>query len=176
MKDRFLLGIFIGIGVLVVTALILFFIRQGQSSYGDESTPAGVLQNYFLAIQKHDYERAYGYVAEQPGKPSLDLFRQSFLTYSDQGATISNTPVEINDTILDEQKQTAVIQVTMLHSGQDLFGTGYRTNDTATLALKNGAWKITRAPYPYWPLDLPVEPPAKLPAPTLSPAPTSAAP
>jgi hypothetical protein len=115
-NDRVLFGILIGIGVLVMVALVLFFIRQGQITYGDDSTPAGALQNYLLAIQKRDYERAYSYMADQPGKPSLEPFRQAFLTY--QGENITSIPVEINDTILDEQKQTAVIQVTMLHSGQ----------------------------------------------------------
>lgn len=99
-RDRFLIGILIGIGVLVLVALILFLSRQGQSQYGDESSPSGVLHNYILALQKRDYERAYRYLADFEGKPDLAQFQQSFL--SNQGQSIDNTPVEIGETVADE--------------------------------------------------------------------------
>ncbi len=164
-RDRFLLGILIGIGVLVVAALILFFARQGQATYGDDSTPAGALQNYFLAIQKRDYARAYSYLADQPGKLGLDDFRRPFLSY--QAGEISRTAVEIGETTLDQQNQTATIQVLILGASQGLFDTGSRRQDVATLVQQNGAWKVLSAPYPYWSAEQPAGAPPKLePSPT----------
>jgi len=166
-KDRFLIGIFVGIGVLVVAALILFFARRGQDTYVDDSTPQGVLRNYVLALQKRDYERAYGYLADQSQKPDLNQFRQAFLSY--QSGYVAGTAVEINDTYLDEQNQTAIIQVTLLRGSQDLFGSGYRSSDTATLVRQGGAWKISQVPYPYAPPDFPQIAPTRQPSPTVTP-------
>ncbi len=169
-RDRFLLGILIGIGVLVVAALILFFTRQGQITYGDDSTPAGALQNYFLAIQKRDYTRAYTYLADRPGKLGLDDFRRPF--FSNQAGEITGTAVEIGETTLDQQKQMATVQVTILRAGQGLFDTGSRQQDAASLVRQNGDWKVLSAPYPYWPADQPVGAPPKLeisPTPAVTP-------
>lgn len=172
-KDRFLTGILIGISVLIVAALILFFIRQKPSTYVDDSQPAGALQNYCLAVQKRDYERAYSYLAGQSGKPSLEAFRQDFLSY--QGDAVANTTVEVGDAIIDAQDQTATVQVTLLNGNGDIFSSPSRTRASASLVRENGAWKITRAPYPFSFPDFPVEAPPKL-APSPVPTVTSAAP
>jgi hypothetical protein len=171
-KDRFLIGILVGIGVLVAAALILFFSRQGQVSYGDDSSPAGALQNYFVAIQKRDYGKAYSYVADQSGKPSLAQFREPFLSYLQDGVT--GSAVEIGQTYYDEQRQTATINVTILNGRRDIFSTSTRQMATATLVQQNGAWKVTSAPYPYGAFDLYPKPdPLPLPSPTLESRPTS---
>jgi hypothetical protein len=173
-KDRFLIGILLGIGVLVVAALILFVIRQGKADYSDDSTPAGVLQNYFIAIQKRDYERAYNSLADQPGKPSLSQFQQSFLSY--QQEALSGSAVEIDQVVLDQQNQTATVQVTILNSTRDLFETAVRSHETATLIYQNGAWKVLSAPYPYNYPDYLQKFPAPQPSPTPAITPTSTAP
>ena len=49
-QDRFLTGILIGIAVLVVIALAVFFLRQDNLVYAAEDTPAGVVQNYVVAL------------------------------------------------------------------------------------------------------------------------------
>lgn len=171
-KDRFLIGILLGIGVLIIAALILFFFRQGQVSYGDDRTPAGALQNYFLAVQKRDYEKAYGYLADQPGKPSLVQFREPFLSYLQDG--VSGSAVEVGQTYFDEQRQTATVDVTILNSSRDIFGTPTRQTATATLVQQNGAWKISSAPYPYGAFDsFPKAAPAELATPLSSPTSTT---
>src|SRR3972149_11028820 len=80
-QDRFLMGILIFIGVLVVAALALFFFRQGSQVYGTEDTPEGVIRNYALALQKQDYQRAYSYLADKDNKPTYDTFSRAFLTH-----------------------------------------------------------------------------------------------
>jgi len=64
-QDRFLLGILIFIGLLVIAALALFFIRQDSQVYVADDTPEGVTRNYALALQKQDFQRAYDYLAEK---------------------------------------------------------------------------------------------------------------
>src|SRR5512146_670980 len=77
-QDRFLMGILIGIGVLIVAALVVFFTRQNQASYVAENTPDGVVHNYVLAILNKDYQKAYGYLADLDHKPTFAEFRQAF--------------------------------------------------------------------------------------------------
>jgi hypothetical protein len=55
-QDRFLLGILVGIGVLIVVALALFFTRQDNQDYVSDTTPEGVVHNYALALYKDDYD------------------------------------------------------------------------------------------------------------------------
>ena len=69
-QDRFLTGILIGIAVLVVIALAVFFLRQGSQSYISEDAPEGVVHNYVLAVLNDDYEKAYGYLANLDNKPT----------------------------------------------------------------------------------------------------------
>ena len=169
-RDRFLLAIIIGIGVLVVAALILFFTRQRQVSYGDDSTPAGSLQNYFLAIQKQDYARAYHYLADTPNKPSLLQFEQPFLSYQSQA--VANSVVEIIGTAPDPQGETALIQVAISQGPQDLFGNGSRPMAQAAMVRQNGAWKVSSAPYPYALPEPPFPAPVR-PVPSLEPTPSA---
>jgi hypothetical protein len=169
-RDRFLTGILIGIGVLVVLALILFFIRQGSSQYVDESTPAGVLQNYFLALQKQDYQRAYNYLADTNAKPTLEYFRGQFQSY--QGQNVADTTAEISDATVDAQIETATVQVVLMQGNPGLFGSVYRNQQTAFLIRQNGVWKISNAPFPFWVPEPPYEAPQKL-EPSPTPLPTS---
>ena len=173
-RDRFLLGIFLGIGVLVVAALILFFARKGESGYVADSTPAGALQNYIVALQRHEYERAYSYVADSPAKPDLIHFEEPFISY--QGQAVSNALIEIGETIPDAQGQTAVVQFTQLQGNQGLFENTTRAQMSASLVRQKGAWKISSIPYPFSPPEPPYPaPPKELPSltPDVTPSPTS---
>jgi hypothetical protein len=146
-RDRFLISILAGIGVLVVLALALFFVRGGNNAYADESTPQGVAHNYFLALQKRDFDRAYTYLAEFSGKPTLAQFRQPFLSYL--GQELNYYTVDIGDLVTNPD-QTAVLQVSLIRSGSDLFSDTSRNMDQVSLVQQNGKWKILTAPYPYW--------------------------
>ncbi|MCE7858695.1 MAG: hypothetical protein DYG86_02765 [Chloroflexi bacterium CFX2] len=78
-QDKFLTGILIGVGALVLLALALFFTRQDSRDYLPEDSPEGVAHNYVLAVLEKDYEKAYGYLADLKYKPTYEDFRQSFL-------------------------------------------------------------------------------------------------
>ena len=75
-QDRFLTGILIGIGLLVVVALAVFFTRQDTQTYVSDETPEGVVHNYVVAVLNKEYEKAYGYLADLDNKPTYEEFHE----------------------------------------------------------------------------------------------------
>lgn len=145
-QDRFLMGILIGIGVLIVAALVVFFTRQNQAAYAAENTPDGVVHNYVLAILNKDYQRAYGYLADLDNKPTMAQFRQAFavgrLNPAQNGIKIGKASITGED---------ASVEVDMVYAPSDPFSSGYNNIGTAQLVRQNGAWKISAMPaYNLW--------------------------
>ena len=144
-QDKFLFGIIIGILALVVIALLVFFLRQDTALvYQAEDQPRGVVFNYLLALDKGEYEKAYGYLADIPGKPSLSQFRQTM---------VMNKPQHITAVDVSEQTiegQTAYVNVAMGMSGGGIFNEGYRSSEIASLEKVQGQWRILSMPYAYW--------------------------
>ena len=148
-QDRFLTGILIGIGVLVIAALAVFFTRRDSQTYVSDDTPEGVVHNYVVAVLERDYEKAYGYLADLDNKPEYEDFRQAFLSGSvnTSGAAVDIGEVEITD---DE----AYVEVALIYNPSDPFSTGYRDVQRAGLVKQNGAWKISSMPtYYFWNYD-----------------------
>jgi hypothetical protein len=142
-QDRFLSWILVGIGAVILIALGLFFFRRVEVTYLPEDTPAGVLNNYALALHQADYPRAYQYLAAGKNQPSYPDFRQSFLT----DTSLSGASLIINETTAE--KDEAVVGVTILTSNGPFADTN-RLKENASLLRQNGVWKISQAPYPYW--------------------------
>ncbi len=146
-QDRFLTGILIGIALLIVAALIVFFSRQKQATYVPDSTPEGVVHNYVLAILNKDYQKAYGYLADLDHKPTLDQFRQAFAVGrltpgANDGIKLGKATVIGND---------ASVEVNMVNAPSDPFSSGYNNVGTAQLVKQNGAWKLSTMPaYNLW--------------------------
>jgi hypothetical protein len=145
-QDRFLTGILIGIGVLVVIALTVFFTRADTQAYVSDDAPESVVHNYVLAVLNKDYERAYSYLADLENKPTYDEFRRAFLNGeinpNDQGVDIGDS--EIFD-------DTASVNLDLIYNSSDPFSSGYRNTQTAQLLEQNGAWKLTWMPeYYFW--------------------------
>ena len=115
----------------------------------DDSTPAGVVQNYTLALQRRDYERAYSYLANSSGSEpvSMERFLQFYSSYG--GDEAARTTIEIGETI-ELSDDRASVQVTLIRSSGGIFDGAYRQTENATLRRENGLWKITNAPYPLW--------------------------
>ena len=147
-QDRFLTGILIGIVVLVVVALAVFFTRKDNLNYVSDDTPAGVVQNYVVAVHKRDFERAYTYLAEIENKPTPELFRQSFLNHN---VDPTNAGLEIGKTEI--VGSTASVSLGVIVSPSDPFSGGYRNAEYAQLVMQNGAWKIKQLPYNFWSYD-----------------------
>lgn len=144
-QDRFLLGILIGIGVLIVVALGLFFTRQDTQEYQTAGTPDAVVFNYVLAVTEKDYEKAYGYLADLDHKPTYDEFRQSFFNgmVSPQGVGVDVGEATVHG---DE----ASVEMNMVYAATDPFSSGYSNADHALLVRQGDAWKISSMPYNFW--------------------------
>ena len=147
-QDRFLIGILIGIGVLILSALILFYSRQSQMQYSSGDIPAAVVKNYLLALNKKDYARAYGYLKSGEGKPTADEFAKVFLSSAGE---LRNMDVQILETSLAGSSASVDLVLNNVNSGRTY--RIYQQEESAQLVLENGAWKIETMPYPYWSYD-----------------------
>jgi hypothetical protein len=154
-QDRFLTGILIGIAVLVIVALAVFFMRQGSQSYVSEEAPEGVVHNYVLAVLNDDYEKAYGYLADLDNKPTYEQFRDAFI----KGVVNpNNSAVDIGNSEISDD--TASVEVALIYNPSDPFSTGYRDVQRAILIKQNGAWKLSSMPgYYFWDYSWYQEPP-----------------
>lgn len=147
-QDRFLIAILVGIGVLVVAAFGLFFVRQANQNYVSDDIPAGVVHNYILALQRGDYDKAYGYLAAGEHKPSIENFRQPFaLKY----VSINETDVQVSETTLMNDEATVDLVITWNSEMQRI--ERYQNTERAILKKENNQWKIKQMPSPYWYYD-----------------------
>lgn len=144
-QDKFLTGILIGIGVLILLALGLFFTRQDNREYVADTTPEGVVHNYILAVLDKDYAKAYGYLADLEHKPSYEEFRQSFFNGMINPA---NAGVEIGAT--DVNAKEAVVTLSVYYANTDPFSSRFASEDLALLVEQDGLWKLNSMPYNFW--------------------------
>ena len=155
-QDRFLTGILIGIGVLVIAALAVFFIRRDTQTYVQEDVPESVVHNYVVALLNQDYEKAYGYLADLDNKPTYDEFRNSFVTGILGNA--GNSAVDVGESQVTGENAT--VEVAMIYNPSDPFSTGYRDVQNAILVKQGGEWKISSMPtYYLWDFNWYQEPP-----------------
>ena len=154
-QDRFLTGILIGIGVLVVAALAIFFTRSDTQTYLSEDTPEGVTHNYVVAILNKDYEKAYTYLAELDNKPTYEQFRDAFIK---RIVNPDNAAVDIGSSEITGD--TASVEIALIYNPSDPFSTGYRDVQRAVLVMQNGSWKLSSMPtYYFWDYNWYQEPP-----------------
>jgi len=150
-NDRFLIGILAGIAVLILAALVIFFIRQGEGrSYLEETTPDNIVHNYVLALQQGDYDKAYGYLGGFEGRPSYANFRAYF-------ETEYNRPRDYSLQISGWEEgpdNTAWVNVSTVQVSVGPFSGVNRMSGSAQLARDaSGDWKIQGMPYPFWGWD-----------------------
>ncbi|HAV77719.1 MAG TPA: hypothetical protein DCX53_10260 [Anaerolineae bacterium] len=145
-QDRFLTGILIGIGLLVIVALTVFFTRKDTQTYVSEDLPEGIVHNYVLAVLNKDYEKAYGYLADLENKPTFDEFRRAFLNGE---VNPENQAVDIGES--EVFGDTATVELALIYNSSDPFSSGYRNVQVANLLNQNGVWKLTLMPqYNFW--------------------------
>jgi len=144
-QDKFLTGILIGIGLLIVVAIVLFFTRQQKLDYVAESAPDSIVHNYVLAVLNKDYQKAYGYLADLDHKPTYGDFRQSFVNGS---IYPDNVGLDIGTT--DITGAEATVNLSTYYSNNDPFSSRSSSQDHASLVRQNGAWKLSYMPYNFW--------------------------
>ena len=143
-QDRFLLIILTSIGLLMIAAIAVFFIRKNSQAYGSEDTPEGVLRNYVLAINQEDYAKAYRYLQDSATKPDFEKFQQQM---SNKSSIINRTAFKIISVEISDDQ--AEIKVILTREGYDLFDTRHSSNRTVDLLLEDGTWKLISVPYPF---------------------------
>jgi hypothetical protein len=158
-QDRFLVGILVFIGVLIIAALALFFIRQDNQVYVAETTPDNIVRNYALALQKQDFQRAYTYLSDNPAKPTYDAFRRAFLTNQ---LNVSSNALQVGSVQYISSSEASV-NLTILYESFGPFSQGSSSTDIANLVQQSGAWKISYMPYPFWSFDWQVPQPTLMP-------------
>lgn len=146
-NDRFLYGILIFIGLLVLAALVVFFTGNAAEDYRAETGPEDIVHNYALAVTLGDYARAYGYLAEGEHKPTEAEFRSQFIQYD----PLQNVGLRVDQAQILEGE--AIVGVSVVYGGSGPFDSGYSSEETAILEQQNGVWKIKQMPYPYWNYD-----------------------
>lgn len=144
-QDKFLTGILIGIGALLLLALGLFFTRQEKRDYVADATPDGVVHNYVLAVLNKDYQKAYGYLADLEHKPTYEQFRRSFFN-----GMINPGDVGVDVGAADIHEDEAVVALTIYYAPSDPFSSRYASAERALLVKQNGAWKLSSMPYQFW--------------------------
>ncbi len=144
-QDKFLTGILIGIGVLILLALGLFFTRQDKREYVTDTTPDGVVHNYVLAVLNKDYQKAYDYLADLENKPTYEEFRSSFFN-----GMVNPGDVGVEVGAVDINADEAVVTLAVYYSNTDPFSSRYANEDRALLVEQNGDWKLNSMPYNFW--------------------------
>jgi len=144
-QDRFLMIILGVIGVLIVVAIGMFFVRQNTQVYKSDDTPEGVVHNYLLALNQEDYEKAYFYIAPSDIKPEYEDFEREMTRKRPQ---LLQTSVRILSTEIDETQATVKLSTTREET--ELFVQPRSYDQQAKLILQDGVWKLAQMPYFLW--------------------------
>lgn len=133
--DKVLLGIVAAIGVLVVVALAVVFLR-GEAPELDPGSPAGVVQRYSKAVIEGDAAAAGAYLSADARSRCENYYGE---------AQVSSV-VLISTT---ERGETATVRVSIVRgTGEGPFGPGEYAEEAAIGLVKSGGtWLINDLPY-----------------------------
>jgi len=144
-QDRFLALIVGVIGLLIVAALVLFFVRRNSQSYSPENTPEGVIHNYILSLEREDYEKAYGYIAASIRRPDFAEFERALIRKRPQ---LLQTSIRILSVKIEGNQATVLLSTT--REDVEPFDPPRSYSQTVELIFQEGVWKLTRMPYDLW--------------------------
>jgi hypothetical protein len=142
--DKFLIGIVVGVVIIVIIAFTITLLKP-KPTYQSEDTPEGVAHNYLLALQKEEFERAYGYLSPSlPGYPRDALeFQEQVDHYSWNFNAIVDATLAVDDSKIIGNRATVTIRETRFYGG-GLFESSQRISTfEMELHRENGEWKIT---------------------------------
>ena len=149
--DRFTLGIGIAVAILVPLLFVLV-LTQPKATPMEESNPAGVAHNYYLAVQQDDLSKAYGYLSAET---------RGWLSYEQFTAQVSSRPETRSVRIQDERIEGDTARVTVgltLYMPTGPFSSGEVSQQRSLVLRREGdAWRIAlpRSPAisPYGPYN-----------------------
>jgi len=152
--DKFLIGIVVGVIILIGAAFAVALSRP-EPTFQPEDTPEGVAHNYLLALQKKEYERAYGYLS-----PTLEGYPDSVETFIDDIDRNSwqfrelqegSITLAVETTDITGERAEVVVRENQFRQG-GLFDSN-QSDRTFNMSLRfdkaRNAWKITGS-NSYW--------------------------
>ena len=149
-SNRFLLGFGIAITILVAITITLVMTNHQVAPLLPENTPDGTVQRFLLALQDHDFQKAYTYlnVVESGRKLTYDDWLQST---SQRFQTSSPAwKVTFGKTSISDDSATVEVIIDIFQPG-GLFNIPENTQkDFYQLKRINGKWYITTRPWLYW--------------------------
>jgi hypothetical protein len=146
--DRSLLLFVLGAVTLIVAGLIAIPLAGSRAlTLAPASTPEGIVQRFYQALQAEDYQAAYNLVSpDSRRKLPLAEFRQQV------ESQIEGTQVRIDETRISGATATVEVTLTSFSSG-DLFGSGeYSYQRDITLQREGESWRIVDGPF-YLPVE-----------------------
>lgn len=140
--NRLLIGIVVGIVLLVVAAFAVTLFRR-EPAFQAEDNPEGVAHNYLLALQREDYERAYGYLSSTlEGRPvSVKRFIEDAESYY-RSWSATDTTLAVESAKVTDDGAVVTVRESRFYGG-DLFDSSQHTSVfEMELQLEDGEWKI----------------------------------
>ena len=129
--DKFLAAIVLGVLLLVIVSVVLVITRP-PPSYKEENSAENVAYNYLLALQEHNYVRAYGYLS-----PSLSGYPPSVERFI---SNLRNAPFPADEGFPPEDGAVS-LEIASSRAGSSVIASstaGPRANLTASLGRKPG--------------------------------------
>ena len=141
--DRYLVGLVIGIVILVIVAFVVT-LSKPEAEYQADGSPDAAVHNYLLALQKDDYERAYGYLSPSIVNypQTLGDFSRDIKNYRWDFRLDENVSLQVQSAREVGDRAFVAVQETRF-SGGGLFDSGqYLNKFEMELIQENGDWKI----------------------------------
>ena len=137
--DRFTLGIVTGALALVGALFLIVLAQPDRIEPIDESRPAGVVHNFYLALLNDDPRKAYGYLsAEAQSKTPYEQFARQV------SSNRSGRRVRIDEERIEGDTARVTVRRTYSSDGDFFpFSSGEYTHEVIyVLRLEQGAWKL----------------------------------
>lgn len=146
--DKFLIGIVAAIVLLIIVALAVT-LSQPEPTYQAEDTPEGAAHNYLMALNREEYDRAYGYLS-----PVLSGYPASAVKFAEDVQDYAwSFRLNTDNTLLVESAKITgsqgIVRVRESYfRGGDLFDSSQSTRVfEVELRLEDDEWKIVDSDY-----------------------------
>jgi hypothetical protein len=139
-SSRWLLIFGVAIGVLVIAAVVLVLTMPAlETRLLPEDTPEGIVQRYFLALQKEDYVTAYNYLSSSIQKTEpYAVWRGHFSSSGEK----PEWKVTLGQSVVKDSEATVDVVVDVFRPGGP-FGNPVRNQHVTFSLQKEGtSWKI----------------------------------
>jgi hypothetical protein len=146
--DKYLIGIVVGIVLLVIVAFLITLVRP-EPTYQAGDTPEGVAHNYLLALQKGEYDRAYGYLSPSiEGYPtSEEMFIKAVQDYSWQFRHDQDITLTVESAQVTGDRATTRVRESRFRGGNLFDSSQSTTTFEVRLQLESGEWRIVDSRY-----------------------------